>query len=50
MRMITRIKNENALKPFLTDKCEDNGIYAVVEESINKDEIVINSLNHTLCV
>ena len=41
MRMITQIKNEDALKPFLTDKCEDNGVCAIIEASIEEDEIAI---------
>lgn len=41
MSMITQIKNEDALKPFLADKCEDNGVYAIIEASIKEDEIAI---------
>jgi len=39
--MITQIKSEDVLKPFLTDKCEDNGVCAIIESSINEDDIAI---------
>ncbi len=41
MRMITQIKNEDVLKPFLTDKCEDAGICSTIDNSISDDDIAI---------
>lgn len=39
--MIAQIKNEAALKPFLADKCEDNGVCAIIEDGIREDDIAI---------